>query len=38
MFGREVLPEFKEPGTSASTEAWPAEQLKGVDAVINSSV
>ncbi len=36
-FGKELLPEFKERH-ERDQNAWRADQLKGVDAVINSSV
>ena len=36
-FGRDLLPEFKDRHRSTHTK-WRADQLKGVDAVVNSSV
>ena len=36
-FGKELLPEFKERHETEH-KAWRADQLKGVDAAINSSV
>ena len=37
LFGREVLPEFKERHESEHVQ-WRAEQLAGIDVPINSSI